>query len=187
MFATGNILGQQAYQVNLKEFQAAYVTNHEVVKGKDKQYFRFFGIDSSYRLNGKFEKINDSTGFTMRTSGIGLQQYFIYGKVSFTIRDTLLQLFIYQSKYLLQTELYKDYLFMPFTDLTNAGESYGGGRYLDFTFASIRNNILMIDFNKAYNPNCAYATGFNCPLPPKENSLPVAVMAGEKIFGKPIH
>ena len=48
----------------------------------------------------------------------------------------------------------------------------------------ILNNMLVIDFNKAYNPYCAYATGYNCPIPPRENNLPIAINAGEMNFGK---
>ena len=80
--------------------------------------------------------------------------------------------------------LEKNYLFVPFTDLTSGGESYGGGRYLDFFMDDIKNNYLEVDFNKAYNPYCAYATGFNCPIPPAENDLPVSIIAGEKNFAK---
>ena len=183
----GNLSGQQVYVKEMKTFQQQYVANHEVVKGKDKKFFRFFSIDPSYRINALFEKMTDSIGFTMKTSGTITKHYYKYGKVSFSLRDTLLHLYIYQSKDLMQTEKYRDYLFIPFTDLTTGDESYGSGRYLDFTLDSIKNNTLTLEFNKAYNPYCAYATGFRCPIPPKENHLQVAMMAGEKTFGKSIH
>lgn len=64
-------------------------------------------------------------------------------------------------------------------------ESYGGGRYIDCVINDIRNSTLMLDFNKAYNPYCAYVTGYNCPIPPREKDLPVAIHAGEKNYGKP--
>ncbi len=82
---------------------------------------------------------------------------------------------------------YKNYLFLPFTDLTSGEESYGGGRYIDLETTDIFNNKVIIDFNKAYNPYCAYASGYNCPIPPRENDLPVAVKAGEMNFGKKVH
>lgn len=187
LFASGSVNCQTVYFSKIKTYQANYISTHEVVKGKNKQYFRFFTIDSNYRIKGCFEKIKDSTGFSMKTSGSITHQYYKYGKVSFLLKDTLLQLFVYQSKDLLKNPLYKDYLFIPFTDITSGDESYGGGRYLDFFTDSIKNNSLTLDFNKAYNPYCAYANGFHCPLPPKENDLPVAIMAGEKVFGKSIH
>ena len=87
----------------------------------------------------------------------------------------------------MQQEKYKDYLFIPFGDATSGLTSYGGGRYMDFTLADIKDNTLVIDFNKAYNPYCAYTIGYNCPIPPKENLLTEAINAGEKNYGKPVH
>ncbi len=98
-----------------------------------------------------------------------------------------MHLYIYQSEALMQQEKYKYYLFVPFGDVTSGFTSYGGGRYMDFTFQDIKNNKLSIDFNKAYNPYCAYTAGYNCPIPPKENLLTVAIDAGEKSYGKPVH
>ncbi|MEI9956742.1 MAG: DUF1684 domain-containing protein [Ferruginibacter sp.] len=96
-----------------------------------------------------------------------------------------MQLTVYQSKSLTKNDQYKDYLFIPFTDATSGDESYGSGRYIDILTTDIKNNTVTIDFNKAYNPYCAYTTGYNCPIPPRENYLIVAVKAGEKSFAKP--
>lgn len=71
-----------------------------------------------------------------------------------------------------------------FRDATAPLETYGGGRYLDFKTDDVKSGKLTIDFNNAYNPYCAYNHTFSCPLPPKENTLPVRVEAGEKIFEK---
>ena len=67
-------------------------------------------------------------------------------------------------------------LFLHFTDKTNGSETYGGGRFLDLRIPE--GNTLVLDFNKAYNPYCAYNNGYSCPIPPKENKLKVAVRAG---------
>ena len=163
------------YTDSLKVFQENYIDSHEIVKGHDKQFFRFFAPDQNYRVNASFEKLNDSIGFIMKTSGTQIQQYFRYGKLSFVIHDTVHYLFIYQSKSLLTIKEYKDYLFLPFTDLTTGDDTYGGGRYIDLLIVDIKANTLLVDFNKAYNPYCAYAVGYNCPIPPKENYLPVAI------------
>ena len=72
-----------------------------------------------------------------------------------------------------------------FRDATAPKETYGGGRYLDFKLDEVSDSKLAIDFNKAYNPYCAYASGFKCPIPPRENALNVAIKAGEKNFAKP--
>lgn len=176
----------QSYTNGLKAFRTKYIITHEVVKGKDKQYLRFFAIDSAYSINARFERIHDTTGFTMKTSSGATQHYYKYGKASFDLAGSEHHLFIYQSKALIYTS-YKDYLFIPFTDLTTGDQSYGSGRYIDLFISDIKKNSVIIDFNKAYNPYCAYGTGFHCPLPPRENSLSIAIMAGEKVYGKPIH
>lgn len=67
-----------------------------------------------------------------------------------------------------------------FRDATSGKQTYGGGRYIDIPVDEARENTLIIDFNKAYNPYCAYAPDFACPLPPAENTLNVAIEAGEK-------
>ncbi|HVT43278.1 MAG TPA: DUF1684 domain-containing protein [Thermoanaerobaculia bacterium] len=80
--------------------------------------------------------------------------------------------------------------FVMFADTTNGAETYGAGRYL-YT-APAENGKVRIDFNKAYNPPCAFTAFATCPLPPKQNRLPVRVAAGEKKYegleaGKPAH
>ena len=69
-------------------------------------------------------------------------------------------------------------LFLPFQD--SSADSYGGGRYLDIRTGDIRDGKLVLDFNRCYNPYCAYKEGYSCPIPPVENRLPVAIEAGEK-------
>lgn len=72
-----------------------------------------------------------------------------------------------------------DELFVPFSDLTAGTETYPAGRYLNLKPTAT--GIYTIDFNKAYNPFCAYNNTYECPLPPRENRLKVAIQAGEKI------
>ena len=80
---------------------------------------------------------------------------------------------------------YKDYLFLPFTDATTGNETYDAGRYIDLKIEDTRTPEVILDFNKAYNPYCAYVSDiYNCPIPPKENRLPVAIRAGEMKFLK---
>ena len=73
-------------------------------------------------------------------------------------------------------------LFLPFKDKTAPTETYGGGRFLDLPLTNVKNNRLRVDFNLAYNPYCAYNEDFACPIPPAENTLPIRIEAGEKIF-----
>jgi uncharacterized protein len=71
-------------------------------------------------------------------------------------------------------------LFIPFRDATSGTETYAAGRYIDLKENT--SGMYDLDFNRAYNPYCAYNTTFSCPVPPEENTLPVAVRAGEKQF-----
>lgn len=77
-------------------------------------------------------------------------------------------------------------IFLPFKDATNGGESYGGGRYLIDTIKGAdlgqERDLLVVDFNFAYNPSCAYHTHWHCPLAPLENQLQIPIRAGELIY-----
>lgn len=70
---------------------------------------------------------------------------------------------------------------MPFTDKTNGFETYGGGRFMDVPFEE-GNETVMLDFNRAYSPFCAYNPDYVCPVPPKDNRLDIAVPVGEKTY-----
>jgi len=174
----------QVYEDSLNNYIRQYVQDHEVVKGEDKKLMQFYPVNKQYRIKAIFEKKQNSEWFWMNTSGTMKQQYRVYGSLSFTVKDTLLQINVYQSKSLMTTKDYSDYLFVPFIDKTSGFQTYGGGRYIDLKITDIQNNICILDFNKAYNPYCAYASGFNCPIPPKENELKVSIQAGEKNYLK---
>jgi len=176
---------QMSYNDSMKAFRENYISKHEVVQGSDTNYFRFFPIDNNYRITCHFEKIEDPKGFVMITYRSRRDVYIKYGKLSFKVHDTAVQLYIYQNKDFLRTADYKDYLFLPYTDNTSGYESHAGGKYIDLTIADIKNNIVIVDFNKAYNPYCAYSSDYSCPIPPKENTLPVSIRAGEMEFAKP--
>lgn len=177
----------KTYKDSIIAYEQNYINTHEVVGENDRKYIHFYEVDKRYRALASFKKITDKKGFDMNTSSGMKKHYFIYGLLTFTLNDSLLHLYIYQSADLMRQEKYKDYLFVPFGDATSGFESYGGGRYIEFYISDIKNGHVVIDFNKAYNPYCAYATGYNCPIPPKENLLPVPIASGEKNYGKPFH
>jgi len=70
-------------------------------------------------------------------------------------------------------------LFVPFGDTTNNTETYGGGRYLDLDRTA--SGYYDLDFNRAYHPYCVYNSTYECPVPPRENRLPVPIPAGERL------
>ena len=105
------------------------------------------------------------------------EQYLRWGTAKFTLNNAPQQLLL-----LLKATGRDSTLFVPFTDLTNGHESYGGGRYLDVPLPKLDETEINLDFNRAYNPYCAYNPEYSCPVPPAENRLQVAIAAGEKSF-----
>lgn len=99
--------------------------------------------------------------------------YLRWGQLKFEVDGTPLALTVYR-------DVDGEEFFLPFMDATTGGESYSDGRYLDLP--AIGNGRLVVDFNYAYNPYCAYNPHWSCPIPPAENRLPVAITAGEKAF-----
>jgi uncharacterized protein (DUF1684 family) len=95
-----------------------------------------------------------------------------FGIVRFEVDGETAQLTLYSSEG-------SHELFVPFRDATSGRETYGAGRYLDL---HAHGNEVVLDFNYAYNPYCAYNPDWNCPLPPGENWLKVPIRAGEKAF-----
>jgi uncharacterized protein (DUF1684 family) len=178
-------MGSPGYMDSVKAFRADYVQTHELLTtAEQKALLQFYPLDPAYRVVARFEKYADSPWFAMATSGAAHQIQRKYGRLTFVLHDTILHLMIYQSKELLQKPATRDYLFIPFTDATSGIDSYGAGRYIDCMINDIQGDRLVLDFNKAYNPYCAYTTGYNCPIPPRENDLPMAIQAGEKNYGK---
>ncbi len=139
----------------------------------------FYPANAKYVVNAKFIRTPAEQIFKMPTSGTRRPDYVKYGEVHFTLKGNEYKLNVYQSIELTKKEEYKNYLFIPFRDATSGKETYGGGRYIDLNIPS--GDTMLINFNKAYHPYCAYTEGYNCPIPPKENYLPVKIEAGVKL------
>ena len=139
----------------------------------------FFPIDLDYRVDAKLLIAEGTPFFAMKTTTSRLSTERIYGYVSFTLAGKEFQLPVYQSKDLMQNPDYADYLFFPFSDETNGKQTYGGGRYIDLRIPKDGDD-LVIDFNMAYNPYCAYSARFSCPLVPADNQMDIEVPAGVK-------
>jgi uncharacterized protein (DUF1684 family) len=147
---------------------------------KDFESLDFFPPDTSYIVTARLERTPDALPFLMPTNTERESKEVVYGIVHFTLNGKAFQLEVYQNPELMQQDQYEDYLFLPFTDMTNGKETYGGGRYLDLEIPE--GNTLIIDFNKAYNPYCVYNKKYSCPLVPKANHLGTRVLAGVKDF-----
>jgi len=101
-----------------------------------------------------------------------------YGDLFFTIAGQPLKLTVYQVQNIMGQPGNSDYLLLSFADLTNGHGSYGGGRIIDLRIPAAGSNTMLLDFNRAYNPSCAYNARYSCPVPPPENRLSVAIPAG---------
>ena len=146
------------------------------------QGLEFFPFDPGFRVTAQLEFHEDSEPFLMKTTTDRLPVYKLFATARFTLKGRDCALEIYQSQDLIQDPEFSDYLFLPFTDSSNGNDSYGGGRYLDLSVPE--GDEMIIDFNKAYNPYCAYNSEYSCPLPPAANHLDLAVTAGVKAYGK---
>ena len=136
----------------------------------------FFKINATYLVKAYLVKTPKSKPFKMLTTTNRKPDYRQYGTVSFMLKDTLCTLSVFENLRFKSDTTRTPYLFLPFKDYTNGGESYGGGRFLDLKIPA--DDTLHIDFNKAYNPYCAYSARYSCPIPPKENELKVHIAAG---------
>lgn len=184
VFFSHTISGQDTVQ-SAEEFQKELDRDYKDPKksplkqgAMDFKGHDFFAIDSTYRVTANFVRTLNALPFKMQTTTSRTPTYEKYGEANFEIHGEVLTLHIYQSHNLRDTAAYENYLFLPFNDATNGEETYTGGRFLDLEIPD--GDTILIDFNKAYNPYCAYAKGYSCPIPPKENTLPVKILAGVK-------
>jgi uncharacterized protein (DUF1684 family) len=169
-----------------KELNAQYKdASRSPLKEADRKEFEgleFFQYDSSFVVEAIFIRTENELPFKMKTTTDRLPEYVKYGILRFSLNNEMFQLSIYQNQDKIKEDSHYDSLFLPFTDETNGMESYGGGRYIDLNVP--KGNKLIIDFNSAYNPYCAYNDKYSCPIVPRENYLKTRIEAGVKTFKK---
>ena len=159
--------------------------NHSPIPDEEKASFQrlnYYKPNAAFRKVASFGRFDQATHFLMKTSTDRLPEYSIYGKVTFRLKGKSYSLNVYQNIELVKKPGYEKHLFIPFNDETNGHETYGGGRFLDVYETGAE--TLIIDFNKAYNPYCAYNHKYSCPIPPEANNLKMKVKAGEKKWHK---
>lgn len=141
----------------------------------------FYPVATKYIITTKFVRNDNPVPFELATTTDRKPMYQKYGTLFFTLDGVACELSVYQNMESLKPGAkYKNHIFVPFTDLTTGGESYGGGRYVDLELPFT--SEVIVDFNRAYNPYCAYNHKYSCVIPPEENDLPVAIKAGVKAF-----
>lgn len=146
----------------------------------DFRSLEYFPINKDYRMEASFVVDTSAAPFQMATTTERKPMYRKYAVLNFQKGDTLVWLTAYQNLDMLEKNPSYKGLFVPFKDKTNGKISYGGGRYLDIEIPI--NEQLILDFNEAYNPYCAYSSRWSCPIPPYENHLSISIRAGEKKY-----
>lgn len=140
----------------------------------------FYPANETFFVTAKFIRTKKEKPFEMQTSTDRKPLYVKYGEAHFQINGKDLKLNIYRNIALSEKKEYRDYLFLPFSDLTSGKESYIGGKYIDLKIP--KGDKMVIDFNTSYNPYCAYNHKYSCPKVPLENDLDIEVKAGVKKF-----
>ncbi|MFP3983399.1 MAG: DUF1684 domain-containing protein [Desulfurivibrionaceae bacterium] len=123
----------------------------------------YYSPDPDYRIKGTYEPYSEPEKRGGRMLAVG--------RLSFSLKGKELDLEVWSSRD-------SEQLSVMFTDPTNKDETYKAGRYLELQ--RDLDGSFIIDFNRAYNPYCHYNPIYDCPLPPRENHIPIPVKAGEK-------
>jgi uncharacterized protein (DUF1684 family) len=172
---------QEKHVMEWRKERDAFFKSHvrSPLAPKEKRSFKglkYFPFDPRYVFVGQIERtilhINNPEYYATFLTNKGTNKRYIrYGKLHFRLDGKEYTVEIYKS-------ILSDALFIPFKDKTNGKESYGGGRYIDAEI--LPGYKMVLDFNMAYYPSCAYNDKFICILPPKENTLNVEIQAGER-------
>jgi uncharacterized protein (DUF1684 family) len=134
----------------------------------------YYPIDAAYSVPAALKLSDSRPVFEMPTSTGTLRRYQLVGSIEFTFQGQPMSLGAFVEE---GTSEIKS-LFVPFADLTTGTETYSAGRYLDIHPTS--SGYYTVDFNRAYNPYCAYNSRYECPYPPPSNRLKVPIRAGER-------
>jgi uncharacterized protein (DUF1684 family) len=138
---------------------------------------KYYDLDPAFSVPAALRLADQRPVFEMPTSTGTVRRMQRVGVLEFTLQGQPMTLgaFVEDGTTKIST------LFVPFADLTTGKETYDAGRYLDLHPTAT--NIYTIDFNRAYNPYCAYNKSYECPFPPPSNRLKIAIRAGEKLPG----
>jgi len=136
----------------------------------------YYPPEKIYNVSARLERFDKPELILIQTSTGSRESYVKYGRLEFDLNGKRHRLIVYKST----EDPFARSLFIPFSDETSADETYGSGRYLDLEEQG--GDSYELDFNLAYNPYCAYNDQYTCPIPPRENKLPVPILAGEKNY-----
>jgi len=144
---------------------------------KDFKGLNYFAPDLKYRIAASLTPVKEKNVIVLHTNGGEEEHYLPYAYADFDLNNRNNKLLILE----IMDGENRGTLFLAFGDETSARETYGAGRYLDVKKVP-GSSTITLDFNKAYNPYCAYSDAYSCPMPPKENLLQIPILAGEKTY-----
>ena len=134
----------------------------------------YFPIDESFKVNAFVQRFEKTDTFSLPHSNEMSKPYKKYGMVHFQLKGKLFELMLLEP--VKHKAGHENSLLLCFTDLSSGISTYPNGRYLDLEISNA--DSIELDFNKAYNPYCAYSKRYHCPIPPATNKLAIAVEAG---------
>ena len=134
---------------------------------------RYYPIEPAFNIPAMLKPSADQQTISMPTSAGTADQMQRVGTLEFTLKGQTLRLAAFAP-----AASRVDHLFVPFRDATTGKTTYEAGRYLDLNRTAT--GVYQLDFNRAYNPNCYFSPTWACPLPPRENTLPIDISAGEQ-------
>ncbi|MGQ0798074.1 MAG: DUF1684 domain-containing protein [Methanobacteriota archaeon] len=140
----------------------------------------YFPPDPAYRVRARLVRYPAAEPIVLATSTGVPRRMIKYGGLEFDVAGVRARLDAYKAAPAPGHHHEDRSLFVPFRDATSGKESYGAARYLDIQ--EDPSDDVVLDFNLAYNPYCAYSEDYVCPLPPRENWLAIPIRAGEKTF-----
>ena len=137
----------------------------------------YFPIDPDYRFELELSEYSEKETVDIEDTKGNMRNFLEWGEFQFDLHNTSCTLQVYKS------DAGDDSLFIPFRDTTNGEKTYGAGRYLDlYPEHKTKNGMWILDFNRAYNPWCAYNPDYACPFVLADNWLKTEIRAGEKEF-----
>jgi len=167
-----------------REFKDGFFAAHpqSPIPPKEREEFKgldYYPLDPDYRFELELHEHSDKKRRKMAYTRGEEQEFLRCGEFKFKIDGQQQVLQAYKS------DPEEERLFVPFKDATNGKETYGAGRYLDLDERHrTAEGKWILDFNRAYNPWCAYSEKYTCPFVPPENWLRVPIRAGEKNYQK---
>ena len=135
----------------------------------------YYDPDPTYRVPAQLSVGDDQPIFEIPTSTGQLRTVQRVGTIEFRLKGEAMTL----AALVELPAQDSSYLFIPFRDTTSGSETYDGGRYLELP--NTRTGIYDLDFNRAFHPLCYFSEEFDCPFPPPENRLSMAIRAGERL------